>query len=368
MIKKFAFAVVCVLIIGVFYLNTPKHAINNTKPQILAMIPLTGRVGGMGSHVEKGIELYLKKHPDFPYAVDFHDTQSDVQKAISIYQQNVLRHKPDIIISSQTPATKAILPWAQKDGIFVFVAICNVPNVIEGYTNAQRFTDVSVNTVEPVAEYINTHYSNVAVLYGENEMSASFLSVFEKLLDKKVKLAKFIYSDANQGIRETVYKALNAKPEIIYVIGSGFSYINVIKNIRTQNPDMKIIADSCFADPNVRSALGSFGYGIPFTGTEVSLDRSNNPKSATFIDKYEKAYQEKPFVTAAYAYDMMTVIGDLARQNKPIDQRAFENLQQLDGVSGIIKFPGNGESSVKMILLQQNDKGEIEKVEWEDIK
>lgn len=357
-LKAFFIFIGIIFIFFLFYIIQPSTS-SERKPHILAMIPQTGRVGGMGTHLKKGMELYLKEHPDFPYTVDFHDTESNPQKALSIYQQNVLLNKPDIIISSQTPSTKAILPQAKQDGIFVFVTICNVLNVIDGQTNAQRFTDVSINTVEPVAEYVNKHYSKVAVLYGENEMSASFLEFFEKLLNKNIHLEKFVYSDANQGIRETVYKALSFKPEIIYVIGSGFSYINTIKSIRSQNPDMKIITDSCFADPNVREALGKDGYGIPFTGTEVSLDATDNKKSETFIQNYQNAYQEKPFVTAAYAYDMMSVIDNLIKQNEPINQQSFAKLKQFDGVSGTIQFPGKGESSVKMILLKQNEKGEI---------
>lgn len=343
--------------LGLFYFNSA--GIENQKPVILAMIPQTGRVGGMGTHLRRGMELYLKQHPDFPYSVEFYDTESDAGKALSIYQQQVSLNKPDIIISSQIPATKAILPQAERDNIFVFVTICNAPNILEDYTNVQRFTDVSINTVGPVADHVNRNYSKITVLYGENEMSISFLDFFEKLLNKDVQLTKIIYSDTNQGMRETVYKALDTKPEIIYVIGSGFSYINAIRGIRSQAPDMKIIADSCFADSKVQEALGPDGYGIPFTGTEVSLEKTDNTKAYSFITDFQKEYKERPFVTAAYAYDMMSTIHNLTRQNKPITQKSFSDLAKIDGVSGIIRFPGQGESSVQMILLKQDEKGKI---------
>ena len=360
--KKGFFIIIVAVVLSVLIVKILNHS-DSQHERLLALLPLTGRLGVMGQHIKKGMELYQKQHPDFGYDIIFEDTAGSASQALSIYKQRVLSQKPSVVLTALNGVTTAILPVAKEDGVFVMTALLNAENILRGHSNVQRFTDRSSDLVSAVVKFAVDNNMSVLLFHPDDESGISIFNSFKRLSNGQIPIYELSYSLNSSDVRAEVTKAFESEAALIYVSGSGSAYVNSLKMLLSHSSDKTIVCDSTFYDPSVLSALGTLAIGVPFAGSIVSESNPTNPKTKSFVEDFYGAYKEKPVITAVYAYDMCAVLDMLLKSKIEVSQEAFLSLHEWNGVSGHIDFLPEGECSPTFVMLQLSSEGVVVRYE-----
>jgi ABC-type branched-subunit amino acid transport system substrate-binding protein len=128
---------------------------------------------------------------------------------------------------------------------------------------------------------------------------------------------KIVYSSAiiDDNIKGIALKALNAKPEVVYIGSMSSNLGSVIKEMKVLGYEGEFITTDAFAYDYINSLAGEYSKGVIYVDFI-----SDGTKYKEFADLYKKKFNSDCNSTAVICYDGLSLlIDELLRNNKNLD-------------------------------------------------
>lgn len=312
----------------------------NAKKAVDLAVNDANRIGGING---RKIELISE------------DTGGEAKRAVSAYQKLVSIDNVDAVIGPllQTEAG-AIVPLVAKDGIPVVApSYANLANRPVWYNPLFVWIDPTIEA-QRIAEYVYQQGTRTVSIIGtkdawESEVSSSFETKFKEL-GGRVLFKELVQPDARD-MRLTITKAVNEKPQAIF-LGTYYQFISSLKRL---------------SELGFRGRLFSIEVDGYLAGE--TKDTSNKMQfiapdfyTTDFTQKFEKIYREKPGIPAGQAYDAMSILINLLKNNtREAILKEMSNFKSYLGVSGEIEITPDHHTIFPTAIFEVN-KGIISKV------
>lgn len=344
---------------------TAKQSVPQYQPiSIGVILPMTGRLAMMGEVERNAMTLAATEINAGGERVilRFEDGKGNAKDAVAAANKLLDIGQVDVLITSTTGASLAVQPIAaakQRNQ----VAFCMDPDVAKG----SEFTTRLYIGIDDEAKAITAHFSSlpnpkrVAILYAK-------IPAFEKVVNNTYLPSlnaaghdvSYVesYEVAQTDFRSLVLKLDEAKPDYLLLIGYGFEYPNIYREMQT------------------RSMTGRFtvigGWGFLYTpldktlleGTLVSGPEyvfQNKEQAARFRASYQSAYGQHPNFDAAFAYEVIRVLARALPKDKIALPLKLElgRTDSLSGAAGTFELDQDGNMIVGTTLGVYRD-GHIE--------
>lgn len=319
---------------------------NEPKPDILLFLPMTGPQSAYGTHLSRGMTLWLEDNPDWKNRIKVVDTQSSPQQSVSAFLQEIAYSKPKVAIVASTSVTNALRPLAEREGIFVLSVLTTAKSAISKGL-VQRFSLSEQDSFLPSAQAFAKE-KKLAFIYSADEYGLSqykTLTDFLKQQGRKLDIEE-MYDLKERNVRETIYKVVSQKPSAIYVSGFGPAYRNIFKEIERYDFDGKIFADTGISDPAFFDEFKTFKTPIRFVGTIMESEQK-----IPFKTRYESAFSAKPSFVSVFSYSALDFAKKMINENITTQQEIYK-LKSFDSDIGTLELLPDGEMHAPSILLE----------------
>jgi ABC-type branched-subunit amino acid transport system substrate-binding protein len=126
---------------------------------------------------------------------------------------------------------------------------------------------------------------------------------------------------------------------------------------------LTFLGTNAWNDPNLISIAGKAAEGALLVDT--FFKKSPSPLTVSFVEEYQKAYQQEPETLEALAYDGTKLLLEIIRTkgiSSPLQMRdELSRVQHFQGVSGLKGF-GEGGKTIRTLSILRVNKGQIEQV------
>jgi branched-chain amino acid transport system substrate-binding protein len=336
-------AICIVLAIKYFQLGP---GVGTEKTEVLAVLPLSGGGASHGEFVREGFQMFAMDHPDSHLKVTIIDSESDPQKAVSGFEQQILLRKPRAAISVLSKIGGVLAPIAEKNKLLLIGVNTATDTFVQDYSVTQRINDRPADYAPPLAMLAAKRFQRVGVIYA-NESFALFCkdffqSTFVQLNTNKLILEPYNLNDRDQS--PVVQRMLSKQPEAVFVAGYGQPYISVFQTLRTFKYGGQVLADINFSNPEVLAALGDAAEGVIFAAIDFNVTPPSTRQAAAFLGSYRSRFQREPWLGSAFAYDALAILDHLERNKQPMVRQSIFALKEWPGIAAPLSFPSPGES------------------------
>lgn len=277
-------------------------------------LALSGKYSAMGSMQKKGFALW-ERHVNSrggilgrKVKVLFHDDQSDPQRAKAVYQQMIEMDKVDLVFGPYSSGiSEAILPVTEKHKYPVLLSGASSDRLWKkGYRYAFGvYTPAGKYTVGFLQMLVMNKLTNIAIVSADDSFSAS-LSDNTKKWAQKFRLKVNLFERFKKGREDLSEIALNVKSsdaQALIVCGHLDESVDMRRALKNINWHPKAYYASVGpATPKYQSVLGddaNFAFSSSQWEKEVGI---NFPQGKTFVNDFNKRYNEPPSYHAATAY------------------------------------------------------------------
>ena len=337
----------CWIVIGFIFLTLiVLNKMNTSKPDILLFLPMTGPQSAYGTHLSRGIDLWLEDNPTWKNKIKVVDTQSSPQQSVSAFLQEIAYTKPKVAIVASTSVINALRPLAEKEGIFVLGVLTTAKSAISPGL-IQRFSLSEQDSFLPSAEAFSKE-NKLAFIYSADEYGLSqyrTLTEFLKQKGRKLDIEE-MYDLKERNVRDTIYKVVSQKPSAIYVSGFGPAYRNIFKEIQNYEYTGKIFADTGISDPAFFDEFKAFKNPIHFVGTTMETD-----EETPFKTRYEKTFSARPSFVSVFAYSALDFAKEMMEKYITTQAEIYK-LGSFPSDIGTLELLPDGEMHAPSILLE----------------
>lgn len=337
------------------------HATTPQTLRVLALFPMTGPGASLGAYLEQGAILAkedIEKQHGGKLVIDLRilDSKGRAAEAVGALQAELAQQRPHAIITSLSPVSRAIKPIVEKEGILTLVTMTTMADIARGTKQMVRVYANASDFATPLAAYSAKNLRHVHVLYMQDEFGQSMFEAYSAALKgSRTAITAGTYDMLQKDTRTLVSRAIEEKPDAVYVIGYGPAYLATYRYLRELAPQIPVLADSTFSDPANQTALGDLANGTVFSGTENELSRSSLPSALAFKAAFQSRYNRAAYSPAVFTYDALMLVSNVGvRKGKVVapGKRDVLKLSPVKGVLGDIIIDRDGESSFAMKLMK----------------
>ena len=331
----------------------------NSKKVVYAFYPLTGTVANLGKEAQKYTQIWEKLHPEAPFRIEYIDSESKPDRAVSALNQILLKEKDPIVISLFSFIGKATIPIIEKTDGFIF-APATIISMGEGVTHYQRIGSSVSDAITPLVNYVKTN-QKVGIINLDDEYGTLNANYFkDEILKKGAHLTiqeTLRFRDLD--VRIPVYKVLESKPDVVYVTGTAsMAYSNIFKELSV--PEFKgiVLADNAFQNKSNLDNIAGINLHVFAAIPPMDDFKTNYPQA---VKEIQNAKMELYYLPAEI-FDTFDLINYTFENNLPFTQETYTKMGKWKGVIGDMILPGNGDSLYPFILVQYKN-GEFVPVE-----
>lgn len=309
--------------------------------RIGAILPLTGALGYLGEEEKKALELAVAhiNKKDKIVSIIFEDSKGKPAEAVTAANKLIDIDKVDALITATTAVSRAVLPVADRNKKLI-VALCLDPTIQKESPYAFRLYESMGQEAEILLSYYaakKNRAKKLGVLYVNHagtvqQLKDYFVPGFEKLGSKVVYQEPYELSDKD--FRVKIGKIRKAKVDSLIIIGFGFEYSAIFKQLAQHSLIGKV------------EISGAWGFIAPNKVPKELLENtvvatpnyvfSKNDKAVRFEKDYFKIYKSKPNFDAAFAYDAVGIIAEGFIRAKADTTKAHEEIKKLGTYKGIM--------------------------------
>jgi branched-chain amino acid transport system substrate-binding protein len=355
---KIVVGILLAVAIGVvLYVNLwpPGDAPDEQKILVTAIVPFSGKGASHGEYIREGVQMYLQDHPNSRIEVKYIDSESDPQKAVSGFQQQIALQKPRAAISALSGVSGALAPVAESNQILLIGVNTATNTFVEDYSWTQRINDRPVGHTTPIAEMAAKRLNRVGVIYANGAFGlmckATFETDYQQTNTNELIFEPFNPSERDQSL--LVQRVLSKQPDAVYVGGYGQGYISIFQALRTFNYGGEVFADIDLSNPTVLSALGDVADGIVFAAMDFNVTPPSSRQAAEFLERYQSQFKREPWLGVAFAYDALAILDHLESAKKPLDRQSIFALKEWPGIAAKLSFPSPGECAYDFSFVQR---------------
>lgn len=332
------------------------------KINVLAVLPLTGTISVYGDYAKNGFDLYLKAFPNSKVSISYIDSQGNPKVAISALTQELIKRKPDVVVTTVSHISGAIIPILEEKGIFTILTLSSSNKIMIGTNNVQRINPSLRDSDEPIALFAKKRFNRIAILYSNEEWGISSNKYFTSTYsdEEHSVILSDAYSLSEKDVQTLVQKAISQDPDAIFVTGIGPAYIAIMKNLKTLGYKGKVLSNINFSIPNVVKNIGDAADGVIFTGTELTLSEISKDSIREFAENYLKKFGHEPIYATACCYDMLSILDKMASEGITPSRKAFTVIKYWNGIAHRTEFLSDGECRIPMITILRDGNKNIQ--------
>ena len=361
--KVIGWGVAALVVIGVVGTNMYRQLQSNSiKRNVYAVLPLSGQFASYGKDVQKTMDMYLSEK-EMPFQIKYIDSEANPTKAVTALQQATLNDPEPIVISAFAFISSALAPIVeQKNGFLFAISTVTISNDSHSY---QRMSRGAEDIMQVIAPYLKDNYKRVSIVYTQDDYG---LKEFNFLRDQFAKTGVEILSDIplmmNQtDVRNEVVKLKSVPSDAVIVLGmTTQGYINMIRELKLQEYQGQVIADSGLTNPPVMKGVGELAEGVILSAMTAEVDMPQPEKVQKLKEKIAKNNIPMYFIVLE-AVDTLDLIKYVLDNKLPFSQDTFAKIREWDGVGGKMIFTGNGDAQAFSYVMAKIKEGKIIPVE-----
>lgn len=338
--KNIIIVVVILILVGIAIFSGSK---DNKPIAVGAILPLTGPAQFFGEEMKKGMDL---SNQDLKVNLVYEDSQSNTNSAISAYQKLKSQNNLGAVIMSLSSVANAVVPIAEKDGVFSMQTIVSARKVqgdmsIRYFTSAEQEAPIMANFANK-----SLKLNKIAILSSNDDYGKTYAEVFKNTTENAggTIVTVEVFGAKDQDFQTQITKIKSSGAEGVYIIGLDNQLVSILKQMTDLNLKQVKMTNWILSSPSVQEKAGLYAEGVYMTTPEYYL--SGNQKVQNFTDAYIKKYNSKPSAYSAIGYDLTGIFNQAvkgAKDSKDILTN-LKNIKDYDGLMG---------------KLNVNDKGEI---------
>ncbi len=341
---------------------------NTIKKQTIKigiLTPLTGDLAFLGENVVKSAKLAvtdLGYEDRIEFVIEDAGNVGKGENAISAYRKLVDIEKIEVIIDGMaSDGTMAIAPLIDKDKIVLITPLTggeNIDNAAD-YLFRNGPSDIIAGT-KPAEEVFGMGYKRVVLLTDNAEYTTdirkhfknSYLGeiVFDELINPNQK-------DFRSEISKIQKKEFDA---IIINTASGNSAAYLIKQLYESKNSKPIFANFLAFNSNTLKIAGKKSFeGVYIYDPEFDSDSF---RTQNFFKKYNKKYNTNPTIPfhTTGTFDAIKMIIEAVEETsydgEKIHDYLLKNIQDWQGMNGIVSFDEKGNTQTGFVLKQVKNK------------
>jgi len=332
------------------------------KRTVYAVLPLSGQFASYGKDVQKTMDMYVAENkPSFK--IKYIDSEANPTKAVTALQQATLNDDEPIVISAFAFISSALAPVVeQKKGFLFAISTVTISTNSHSY---QRMSRSAEDIMKVIAPYLSDNYKKVSIVYTQDDYG---LKEFNFLKNEFAKTGVEVLSDiplimTQTDVRNEVVKLKSVPSDAVIVLGmTTQGYINMIRELKLQEYQGQVIADSGLTNPPVIKGVGPLSEGVILSAMTAEVDMEQPPKVQELKEKIAKNDIPMYFIVLE-AVDTLDLIQYILDNKLPFSQETFTKLKEWDGVGGKMTFTGNGNASAISYIMARIKDGKIIPVE-----
>ena len=322
------FLILIVSITWSFNKNQPPKEI--LKIGVLA--PLSGPSSIIGEKIQKGInEAVLEINKDGKIIeIIFEDNKNEAQTAISGAKKLLDLDKVDILFTSMSGPSLAVVPLVKEKNI-PLIATVVYADVTPQYQNSLQFYISANSEANALLNFSKKEdLGKVGLLYLVNDYGVAIKNSIESLIVKDQSIISEGYAMSDITFKTPILKLISNKVDTIYAITFPHTAATIIKEIRELGFKGKIVTNA----PIYLNGLIGTSNVYDNTYTSVPVGYTVNSNRDSFEEKFGNKY---PAGNAYIPYDILKIIGDEIK-----DGVSVSNLVNVIANKEKIKTSANG--------------------------
>jgi branched-chain amino acid transport system substrate-binding protein len=317
--------------------------------------PLTGFAAADGKSAKQGAELAVQKAnaaggiSGKKIELVVYDDEGKPENTIPLANKMIGQDKVAVAVSGgYSGPTRAAAPVFQRAGVPYISAYAIHPDITRAGDFVFRTGMMGEVQGRAGAKLVGDDLKKkrVAIVAVNNDFGQALTKGFKEAAPKfgleVIKEHSFAMPDRQFGPLVAQVKSDN--PEVIYAPGYFFNAGPLVAQLRAAGVDALIIGQEGYDSQRFIEIAGKAADGVIIT---TSLDRdSKDPATRSFIDDYEKSFNDRVDMVAASGNAAMTVAIEALRKAGNADSKAVRDTIRANKFStpiGNLSFNGLGE-------------------------
>lgn len=322
--------------------------------KIGAVLPLSGQFALYGTPIKQGIELAYAEYqedPEAPYPIDLEivDSESDPERAKELLQRLYRDGAVAAIGGVTTSEAMAMVPVADEaDNVLLSPSASN-PALTGISRNFFRIFPSDFREGNKMGNFAaeGLGIDRVVILAAESPYARGVQDVFQNEFQRYGgEVTEVIeYPPGGTDFTGLVQRALQLEPVGVYVADYAQNTTKIIRELRRQDFDGKILTTSAYSAAETLAGAGEEAEGVILTQVAMMPDR---PETTRFLEGYREMYDTPADIWAAHGYDAFRVLAQALVEGgrSPSDVwRGMRSIRELRGPSGLIQFDEKGDVS-----------------------
>ena len=309
----------------VFFFFLSNASASPSELKVGLILPLTGPGALWGRFLESGARLAIDEQPGVSIVVE--DDHLDAASAVSAYRMLRANQGIDAVLLFGSQSAQAVVPIAEQDKVISLV-ITTDPKAVLDTSYAIRLALDSEPQARSLISYIkNNGEKKVALIGTTQEAMLEYLRAFEtQANESNIEVAfKDDFAKGETDFRTIIEKIAlkNADSAVISLLPPSLS--SFAKQVKVRLPNIKLYG---FAQAENIEEIKAAG------GSLENLVISSLKLSKTFIEKYQKAYNELPQSYAGYSYDLISLLA--SHRDESNTTALVEKLRHTNNYNGAV--------------------------------
>ncbi len=333
-------------------------ACSSSRPEasIGAVLPLTGDVAIYGQKMKRGIDLAVNEVNSrggirgVKARVLYEDDQGDPKSSVAAVLKLISVSGVKVILGGAISATALpAVPVAERNQVVLFSPAATSPKLtgISKYFFRNWPPDVYDGTAMGEFAAKSLHLKSTAVFFVNNEWGVAISKIFAGSFQANggTVVATESYEPNATDFRTQLTKLAARKPEAFYIPGYLKELITILRQKQELRIQARILSAYGFYDPKLLEHAASPAEGAIFTVPTYNPD-SPEPLVRDFTAEFQVAYDEKPDIWAAQAYDAARIILRALQdgaQTGPQIRARIAAVRNFAGPSGLTSFDDAGD-------------------------
>ncbi len=327
--------------------------------EIGALLPLSGNAAIYGQSMESGIELAVEeinKNRGINgkgLKITYEDSKGDPKTAVTTLS---LMENIPVVITAISGVVLSTAPLANEKEIILLNVGAKSPLISEAgdyvFSNIPNSNYDEKLFVKFVKENLNIN--KIAIIHINNDYGVGTSKAFNKYFTESggdILISETYETDATD-FKTQLTKIKAKDPEAIFLVGLKEQGL-VLKQAKELGINKRWLAPEGFAQPEIIKIAGGAAENVIFHTPNFDL-RSQSEPTKSFVEDYKSRYSKDPDIYAANSYDATMLLATAIKEVGPNSQKIKDwlyNINNFQGVSGIIKFDFNGDV-IKPILIK----------------
>jgi len=320
-------------------------------------IALTGKVAFFGAYCFRGVEMGLQDLAQKGWVngkkieVIWEDNEYEPRKSIAAFNKLVTMDKVSCMITTGAPTARAIAPLCEQQKIVQLYTATSSYEIKKSGTFTFKMMGGQVTESLAMAKFAREDLKakKAALITVDTEYGLGGGDLFEKYFKKMGGeiLAREKVRPGERDFSSVLMKLNDKKPDILVVVNLAVDSGSIVKQARRLGIKAEsILGISALYSSEFLTTAGTDAEGISVLAYQFDPEEGT-PQMKSFAQNYNKKYGGFAPVYAAAAYDSLMLYAEAMKKGVRTGleiKNFFRNVQNYEGVSGIINFDSDSEA------------------------